>query len=93
MLVHQGNTRNDNTNILIMDTTEMHIKIIEVTEEFEKLQYLTKCHRVDDIPRLCQHIDSLLWYLKDAYGYVVTWEPQFRTIIKKWVDITDIKVS
>jgi hypothetical protein len=76
-----------------MDTTEMYIKIDDATHEFRKLQHLVSIQSIFEIPRLVEQIDGQLWAIKDAYGYVVSWEPEFRTIIKKYVDITDIKVN
>jgi hypothetical protein len=76
-----------------MDTTEMYIKIDEATHEFRKLQHMVATQRICDIPRQCEIVDGALWAIKDAYGYIVSWESEFYTIIKKYVTITDIKVN
>ena len=76
-----------------MDTTEGIVKAIEAGEEYNKLVFLVKTQRIIEIPRQAERVDSLLWELREVYSRTVAWEPAFRTIIKKYVDITDIKVN
>jgi hypothetical protein len=73
-----------------MDTTEMYIKMDEATHEFRILQNMVATQKIFDIPKQSEIVDGMLWYLKDAYGYIMKWEPEFRTIVKKYVDITDV---
>lgn len=76
-----------------MDSTEAFIKMDEALHEFNKLKYMVQTQRIDEIPRQSEIVDGLLWEVREVYSRSCNWEPEFRTIVKKYVDITDIRVN
>lgn len=82
-----------------MDSTEMYIEIDKAKAYFGELKAVMGPSNKNTVnlkfsPEfLINKIDAALWHIKDCWGYTTEFEEEFYSLIKEFVNNTDIKLK